>query len=105
MPILQVNFKLNMPTAEYEKVCQSVAQAFADVPGLQWKIWLLNEQEKEAGGVYLFKDKQALSSFLSGPLVATIKTLPFRDISMKQFDVMEEVTAVTHGPVQAMAAA
>lgn len=105
MPILQVNFKLNVPTAEYEKICASVAQSFADVPGLQWKIWILNEQGKEAGGIYLFKDKQALNNFLSGPLVAKVKTLPFRDVSMKQFDVMEAVTAVTHGPIQAMATA
>ena len=51
MPILQVNFKLNVSPAEYRKMCESVAQAVADVPGLVWKIWLLNEQEGVAGGI------------------------------------------------------
>ena len=54
MPILQINFKLNVPSAEYRKVVKSVVQAIADVPGLVWKVWLLNEQDGEAGGIYFF---------------------------------------------------
>jgi hypothetical protein len=106
MPILQINFKLNVSAAEYHEICQSVAQPVADVPGLLWKVWLLNEQEKEAGGIYLFSSQEALHNYLSGPIVAQIKAHPaLRDISAKQFDVMDDVTAVTHGPVSAMAAA
>lgn len=106
MPILQVNFKLNVSGAEYGALCESVAQAMADVPGLRWKVWLLNEQEREAGGIYLFADEASLSNYLAGPIVAQIKSLPqLREISAKRFDVMEEVTAVTRGPVPAMAAA
>lgn len=106
MPILQVNFKLNVPTAEFQKVCDAVAQPIADVPGLQWKVWLLNEQEREAGGIYLFKDDQSLNGYLSGPIVAQIKSHPaMRDINVKRFDVMEEVTATTRGPVASLAAA
>lgn len=94
--ILQVNFKLQVTTKEYSELCDSVAQAFADVPGLEWKIWLLNEQEKEAGGVYLFESEQALGDFAAGPLAAKVKSLPqLTDISMKTFDVMEQVTART----------
>ena len=52
MPILQINFKLNVAPAEYRKLCKSVAQTIADVPGLLWKVWLLNEQDGEAGGIY-----------------------------------------------------
>ena len=26
MPILQINFKLNVPTAEYQNICRSLAQ-------------------------------------------------------------------------------
>jgi hypothetical protein len=106
MPILQINFKLNLPTAEYQKMCESVAQAVADVPGLRWKLWLLNEKEKEAGGIYLFQDEQSLNNYLSGPIVAKVKSHPgLQDMSAKRFDVMEEVTAVTRGPIPATAAA
>lgn len=106
MPILQINFKLNGPAAEYRKVCDSLAHPIANVPGLQWKIWLLNEQEKEAGGIYLFKDDQALDNYLSGPLVAQIKNDPaMKHIHVKRFDVMEEVTTVTRGPIPTLSAA
>ena len=106
MPILQVNFKLNLPTAEYKAMCQSVSQAVADVPGLQWKVWLLNEAEKEAGGIYLFKDHQSLQNYLAGPIVSKIKSHPaLSNLSAKQFDVMEDMTAVTRGPILAATAA
>jgi Putative mono-oxygenase ydhR len=104
--ILQVNFKLKVSTAEYGELCQSIAQAYADVPGLRWKVWILNEQAKEAGGIYLFESEQALNNFLSGPLAAKVKSMPaLYDLSAKTFDVLEQVTATTRGPVKALAAA
>ena len=104
MPILQINFKLNVSAAEYRKICESVAQAIADVPGLVWKVWLLNEQDGEAGGIYLFQDEQSLAGYLSSPIIAQIKTLPqLREISAKRFGTMPEVTAVTRGPIPALA--
>jgi|SRR5579862_4529181 len=103
--ILQINFNLNVPAPEYEKMCDSVAQAFADVPGLKWKIWLLNPATQEAGGIYLFDSQASLDAYLNGPMVAQIKSLPaLRNISAKQFQVMADVTAITHGPVGATAA-
>lgn len=75
MPILQINFKLNVAPAEYRKLCKSVAQTIADVPGLLWKVWLLNEQDGEAGGIYLFQE-QSLTAYLSGPIIRQIKSPP-----------------------------
>lgn len=104
--ILQVNFRLKASTPEYEALCQSVSQAFADVPGLNWKIWILNDVEKEAGGIYLFENERALDQFLSGPLAAQVKSHPaLSDFTAKTFDVMEDVTAKTHGPVAVAAVA
>jgi hypothetical protein len=99
MPILQVNFKLNVSAAEYRKICESVAQAIADVPGLVWTVWLLNEKDGEAGGIYLFQDEQSLATYLSSPIIAQIKSLPqLREISAKRFGTMQELTAITRGP-------
>lgn len=53
--ILQINFNLDVPVAEYRKMVDSVAQSFLDVHGLRWKIWLLNPAAREAGGIYLFR--------------------------------------------------
>ena len=100
--LLQINFKLNVATSEYAGLCQSVVQAFATVPGLTWKIWLLNEAEKEAGGIYLFESEQAMNGFLAGPLASVVKNHPaLTSVSAKPFDVMEGVTAITRGPVGA----
>jgi hypothetical protein len=104
MPILQVNFKLNVSVAEYHETCNDFAPAFADVPGLLWKVWLLNEAEGEAGGIYLFSSDESLQSYLASPIVAHLKSNPaFREINVKIFGVMENVTALTRGPVPAMA--
>jgi len=105
MPILQINFKLNVPAGEYASSCQGVAQAIASVAGVRWKIWILNEQEKEAGGIYFFDTEQSLSDYLSGPIVAQLRKHPgVRDVAVKRFDVMEDLTSTTRGPVSHMAA-
>ena len=99
--ILQINFNLTVPAAEYQKVVDSVAHAFLDVTGLSWKIWLLNPAAQEAGGIYLFDSQASLDAYLNGPLVAKLRGLPFvRNISVKQFEVMPEATALTRGPVE-----
>jgi hypothetical protein len=104
--ILQINFKFHASTSDYHDLCQSLAQAIAAVPGLRWKIWPLNDREKEGGGIYLFETDQALNDFLSGPIVAQVKSHPaLYDLSAKVFDVMADVTSITRGPVLAMAAA
>jgi len=100
--ILQINFNLNMPVADYRKMADSVAHAFLDVPGLRWKIWLLNPAAQEAGGIYLFDSQASLDAYLNGPLVAQLRGLTsIRIISIKQFEVMPEATALTRGPVEA----
>jgi Putative mono-oxygenase ydhR len=99
--ILQINFILNVPAAEYRKVVDSVAHAFVNVPGLRWKIWLLNPAVQEAGGLYLFDTQASLDAYLNGPLVAQLRALTsIRNISIKQFEVMPEASALTRGPVQ-----
>ncbi len=98
--ILQLNFRFDISTAEYEKSGSSLADQFAAVPGLLWKIWMINESEKEAGGIYLFKDEASMKAYLEGALVAQVKNHPaLSDFSVKQFDVMEDLTAITRGPV------
>ena len=105
MPILQINFKLNVPVDEYEKICAPLAQPVAEVPGLRWKLWLINKGEGEAGGIYLFDTEEAMNEYMAGPIVTQVKSHPaLRDLSAKKFDLMEEVTAVTRGPVSTMAA-
>ena len=98
--ILQINFKFNVSRAEYEQAVSPLADPIAAVAGLRWKIWLMNEAESEAGGIMLFDDEVSVKAYLGGPIVAQITSHPaLSDFSVKQFDVLEEQTAITHGSV------
>jgi hypothetical protein len=99
--ILQVNLKFSISRAELEAAWLEVAQPVAEVPGLRWKVWLMNEVEHEAGGIYLFESETAAQSYLAGPIVAALKASPaVSNISAKLFDVLESHTAITRGPVK-----
>ena len=98
--IMQLNFKFSVTGSEYEQAVSPLASQFAAVAGLRWKIWMINEAEGEAGGIYLFDDEASVKAFLEGPLAAQVTSHPaLSDFSVKQFDVMENVTAITRGPV------
>ncbi len=98
--ILQINFKYNVSGAEYRQAVSPLADDIAAVPGLRWKIWPINEAESEAGGIFLFEDEAALQAFLEGPVAAQVTTHPaLSDFSVKQFDIMEEETVHTRGPI------
>ncbi len=99
--IMQLNFKFSVSGSEYEQAVSPLASQFAAVSGLRWKIWMINEAETEAGGIYMFDDEASLNAFLEGPLAAQVTNHPaLSDFSVKQFDVMEDVTTITRGPVE-----
>ncbi len=99
--VLQINFKFNLSGEEYDKAVSPLAETIAAVEGLRWKVWIVNEAEKEAGGIYLFDDDSSVQAYLAGQIVANIKSHPaLSDISAKVFDVMAGPTAVTRGPVK-----
>ena len=98
--ILQINFKYSVPTAEIAEAFAKLVDDIAATPGLRWKVWILNEEQSEAGGIYLFDDDASMQAYLGGPIVAGIMAHPaLNDISAKQFDVIGDFTATTRGPV------
>ncbi|MFN8470322.1 MAG: YdhR family protein [Caldilineaceae bacterium] len=101
--ILQINFTFSgVSGSELKESWLPAAQPIADTPGLRWKVWLLNETQRECGGIYLFDDEASLQGFLNGPIVAATKGDPrLSNASVKMFDVMDEHTAITRGPVLA----
>ncbi len=100
--LLQINLKFNVPSSDLQTAFAAVADDIGAVPGLRWKIWIINEQEHEAGGVYLFDDSDSVRAYLEGPIVSGIKVHPaISDISVKQFDVLEDLTSITRGPIKA----
>jgi hypothetical protein len=104
--ILQINFKFTQSANEYVELCAPFADPIAAVPGLIWKVWLLNEQSREAGGIYLFRDEASVNGYLNGEIVSGVKKQPtLKEISAKVFDVVEDLTKQTRGPIAATVAA
>ena len=99
--ILQINYKFKVPRSDFEKATFDRAKPLANVKGLLWKIWIVNENTKEAGGIYLFDDESSVKAFLEGNFVAELKKNPIiSDIEAKIFDVIARHTKVTRGPVE-----
>lgn len=98
--LLQINFKFSVSKDEYRQAVSSLAPAFAEVEGLRWKIWTIDETQSIGGGVYLFDSDESLTKFLGSPLAAQVKNHPaFSDMSASPFDVIADATAVTRGPI------
>src|SRR2546427_11819033 len=74
--ILQINFKFTSSANDYRKLVAPFADPIAAVPGLKWKVWLLNEKNSEAGGVYLFRDETSVNAYLNGEIVAGVQKQP-----------------------------
>jgi hypothetical protein len=61
----------------------------------------MNESEKSAGGIYLFKDDASVEAYLKGEIVAGLKSNPaISNIEAKVFDILPEHTKITRGPCE-----
>ena len=98
--IWQLNFKYNVPTDKYVAAVSPLANQFAAVPGLRSKVWIMNAETSEAGGIYLFDNQASLDAFLKSDLFHAVASHPaLSDFSTKQFDVLPGPTKITRGPV------
>jgi hypothetical protein len=98
--ILVTNYKYSVTRQEFEGMASQLAQSFAEVPGCIWKIWLIHEESKEAGAVYLFESEKALIEFKSSPLVASVLSHPaLSNFDLKERDILKEVSEITHAPL------
>ena len=98
--LLQLNFNFSVTGPEYEAAVGPLAEDFAALHGLIWKIWMINEEEGEAGGIYLFEDEASVKAYLEGPLAAGVISHPaLSEVSVKPFDVLDGPTAAARGPV------
>ena len=84
MQLLQLNLKFGVTSDEYEQAVGPLAGQLSEVPGHRWTIWLMNEKDQEAGGIYLFEDEASLGAFPEGPIVAGVSSHPaLSDIKVK----------------------
>ena len=98
--ILQMNFTFNMSERDYERALSPLAGDIAAIPGLRWKVWLMNELEGEAGGIYLFDSKSSLDNFLAGDLASQVTSHPaFSDMTARPYEVLDGPSRTTRAPL------
>ena len=96
---LQVNFKYNVPIEPLMEGTLKSADEIAAKPGLRWKIWIYNDETKEAGGLYLFEDDASADAYIEWLTAALERNPVASDITVRKFDINEAATAITRGPV------
>lgn len=105
MHIQIITFRLrDMDEAGYRQLCEEVAPAFAEVPGLVSKVWLADPATNTYGGVLTWRGRRAMEEFATSELFHTVERHPnFADVSSVEFGVLEGPTRVTRGLVEAPA--
>ncbi|MEB3210448.1 MAG: YdhR family protein [Leptolyngbyaceae bacterium] len=98
--ILQINLTYTCARGELKDAFSHAVDAIATFPGLVWKIWIINDETKEAGGVYCFEDKRALDAYVNSLFITVLKADPMiSDVNIKTFDAIAPLTAKTRGPI------
>jgi hypothetical protein len=95
---LQIQFDLRCTPAEYRELAYHVAGAVAAVPGLLGKVWIVDEERRRGGGVYLFADRAAATAYLEGPIIARLRGNPaVANVEVRMFDVIDAPSVITRG--------
>jgi quinol monooxygenase YgiN len=99
MHIQIINFQLNgIDEQQYREVCDQIAPAFAAVPGLLSKVWLADQPTNTYGGVYTWRDRQAMQAYLDSDLFRGIVANPHLiGATSRDFSVLEAPSEVTRG--------
>jgi hypothetical protein len=91
-------FQLPQPITpeEAKKMFLSTAPKYQDVPGLVRKCYILSEDGKTAGGVYLWKTRADAQALYTESWFAFVKSKYGTDASVTYFDSPVVVDNVTH---------
>jgi quinol monooxygenase YgiN len=97
MHALFVNFSVPGKTPdEVLELVEPQVSAFANIPGNLAKIWLADTEAGRYGALYLWRDSEALQTFLASELWQAVKNNPaFSDFDVRPFTVIEPFTKQT----------
>ena len=99
MHIQIVNFSLKgISEEDYRRQCEVIASAFANLPGLISKTWLADPETNTYGGVYVWRNLQAMEDYTRTDLYqGMLANSHLDDITVRDFAVLENPTRVTRG--------
>src|SRR5690348_2830778 len=102
MKLLQVNYRRERGQDDGDQAehLLGAAERISGLPGLQWKVWIYDDAQHAAGGIYLFDTEEHARVWGDEMLPSSLARLPGgSDIDTRYFDVDERLSAITRGPV------
>ena len=97
--LLQVNFGWDVPAEQAMAIDPAHAQRYAELPGLQWKLWVFDPDTRTNGGIHLFVDRPTAKAYLETLLPRLEAMEGVHDLRATIFDIKEEATRTTRGPL------
>ena len=103
--VLHLRFKLRVPPDAMLANSREAATDIASVEGLIWKIWVLQGEEFEMGGMYLFSNRQTAEAYLNHPVIQAVRGNPaVVSTESKLWDVESSLSALTRAPLRDVSA-
>ena len=98
--VLHLRFKLRVLPRLLLAHSREVATTIASVEGLIWKIWLLQQQKSELGGMYLFADRQTAEAYLTHPVIQAMCSNPAVVSTQSElWEIESSLSALTRAPL------
>ena len=80
---------------------RQAAEKISEVPGLVWKLWGYDDDQRVATSIYLFDSESNARAWGDGPMVAGLSAFPgITNIEVRYLDVDQELSAVTRAPME-----
>ena len=98
--VLHLRFKLRAPPDVLLAHSREAADIIASVEGLIWKIWVMQEDEFEMGGVYLFANREIAEAYLNHPVIQAVCRNPAVISTQSQlWNVESSLSSITRAPL------
>ena len=88
-----ITFTTSAPPESLEQPFRNFAEALLRVEWFVSKVWL--NDGATFGGSYVFDSEGAANAYLESPLVAGLTDDAFRDVEIRTFAVIDDLTAIT----------
>lgn len=97
--LLQVDFPHQGPFGdELTQMMSDLAKDIAKEKGLVYKLWTENEETKEAGGIYVFDNKDDALRYLDMH-TKRLESFGYTDIKGKIFTINEELSSLSKATI------
>jgi len=99
--VLHLRFNLRVPPDMVLSHSYDAAKKIASIEGLIWKIWLLERERQEVGGVYLFTSRANAVAYLNHPIIEALCSNPaVVSTDCQIWEVEDSLSALTRGPLE-----